>query len=111
MLNNGTFNGEGGMQLRKRGMGIAAVAMAAGMLLTAAPAASADTTEVPCETIFGEYICNQISSTGQFVDETIANAVGAVEEWRDRAAALGKSVTDYVWCVVSGACPLTSIEP
>lgn len=89
----------------------AAVLMAVGIVGAMAPAASAET-EVPCEVIFGEYLCAQINATGDFVDQTVANAVGAVDEWRKRAAAEGEELADYVFCILSGACPITiAIEP
>lgn len=93
----------------KWGTRLAAVVMAMGIVGSMAPAASATETLVPCETIFGEYVCNQISSTGDFIDQTLANAGGAVDEWRDRVAAAGKTVTDTVWCIVGGGC--IAIEP
>ena len=89
---------------RKR---IAAVALAAGMVGAMAPAATAtETTQVPCEAIFGDYICQQMADTGQFVRDTAGRVGPAVEEWRDRVAGLGKTVSDLVWCYVSGACPI-----
>lgn len=98
--------------MRKWGAKLVGVAMLAGIVGGMTPAASASETQVPCETIFGEYLCAQINATGDFVDQTVANAVGAVEEWRDRVAAAGEDVTDLVWCIVSGACPITiAIDP
>ncbi len=94
----------------KWGKRIAAVALAGGMLMAVAPPASA-TGEVPCETIFGEYICQQLDDTGQFVNDTIDRLGPAIEEWRDRVAAAGKWVTDTVWCHVSGDCWPLVIQP
>jgi hypothetical protein len=93
----------------KRGTRLAAVVMAMGIVGSMAPAASASETLVPCETIFGEYLCQQMNDTGQFVDDTVGRLGPIVDEWRDRIAAAGKTVTDTVWCIVGGGC--IAIEP
>lgn len=91
---------------------VAAVVMAAGIVGAMAPAASAQTvTAVPCEAIFGEALCAQIRATGAFVNQTVANTVAAVDEWRKRIAAEGEEAADYVFCVLSGECPILYIEP
>lgn len=56
--------------------------------------------------MFGEYLCNQLSATGDFVDETVANAGGALAGWRKRVADTADGVWDQVYCIISGACPL-----
>lgn len=94
----------------KWGTRLAAVVMAMGIVGSMAPAASATETVVPCEAVFGEYLCQQMSDTGQFVNDTVGRVGPIVEEWRDRAATAGKQVTDLVWCIVGGGCVL-AIEP
>ena len=96
------------MDMGKWGTRLAAVVMAVGIVGSMAPAASATET-VPCETIFGEYLCQQMSDTSQFVNDTVGRLGPIVDEWRDRAAAAGKTVTDTVWCIVGGGC--IAIEP
>lgn len=98
--------------MRKLAAKLAAVVMAVGIVGGLAPAASAETTtEVPCETIFGEALCAQIRATEAFVDQTVANAVAATDEWRDRIAKEGEELADYVFCVISGDCPILAIHP
>lgn len=98
--------------MRKVAAKLAAVVMAVGLVGGLAPAASAETTtEVPCEAIFGDALCAQIRATGAFVNQTVANTVAAVEEWRDRVAQEGEEITDYVFCVISGECPILAIHP
>ena len=98
--------------MRKLAAKLAAVVMAVGIVGGLAPAASAETTtEVPCEAIFGDALCAQIRQTGDFVDQTVANTVAAADEWRKRIAAEGEELADYVFCVLSGACPILVIHP
>ena len=87
---------------------VAAVVLALGMVGAMAPAASAEEA-VPCEAIFGEYLCQQLNDTGQFVNDTIDRLGPIIDEWRGRVATLGKQVTDTVWCIVGGGC--IAIEP
>ena len=89
--------------MRKWGTSVGAVVLAVGLVGAMAPAASAEEL-VPCETIFGEYLCQQMSDTRQFVYDTVGRLGPTVDEWRDRAAEAGKSVTDTVWCYVGGSC-------
>lgn len=89
--------------MRKWRSGGAAVVLAVGLVGAMAPAASAEEL-VPCEAVFGEYLCQQMSDTGQFVNDTADRLGPIVDEWRDRAADLGKAVTDTVWCHVGGSC-------
>ncbi len=103
--------------MAKWGMRTAAVGVALVIAASLAPAASASeaTTPpgyVPCEAIFGEYICQQLSDTGQFVNDTIDRVGPAIQEWRGRIVVLANYAWDTVMCYVSGACPITIvIEP
>jgi hypothetical protein len=92
-------------------MRVAAATMAVGMVGAFAPAASATEREVPCEAIFGEYLCKQFSETGQFIDETVNNLGPIVDEWRHRIAELGNETWATLMCYVSGDCPILVIEP
>lgn len=76
--------------------GVLALGLVAGM----APAAGATT----CEAILGNEACAQFRDTVGFVMDTAGSAGPIVDEQRDRVAALGKQVTDLVWCVVDGSC-------
>ena len=89
--------------MRKWGTGVTAVVLAVGLVGAMAPAASADEL-VPCEVVFGEYLCQQMNDTGQFVNDTVGRLGPIVDEWRDRIAEAGKNVTDTVWCYVGGSC-------
>lgn len=96
--------------MSKMGIRVAAVAMMVGALGAVAPAASAQDIEAaPCEAYLGQYVCQQIADTGQFVADTIGRVEPAVAEWRERVADLG----DYAWatvrCYLSGPC--SPIQP
>lgn len=78
----------------------ASVALALGIVAGAAPAASATT----CEAVLGDEACAQVRDTVNYAEETAGSAGPIVAEQRDRVAAVGKMVTDTVWCVVGGSC-------
>lgn len=93
---------------------VAAALVIVGMMAPAASAteATAPTGYVPCEAIFGDYICQQMSDTGQFVTDTVNRLGPAVQEWRGRIVVLANYAWDTAMCYVSGACPITiAIQP
>lgn len=78
----------------------ASVSLALGIVAGVAPAASATT----CEAVLGDEACAQVRDTGNFALDTVASLGPIVDEQRDRIAAIGKTVSDTVWCVVGGGC-------
>lgn len=102
--------------MRKWGIRATAVAMALVVVGSVAPVASAGEVEaptgyVPCEAIFGDYICAQLSDTGQFIDDTVGRLGPAVQEWRGRIVVLANYAWNTAMCYVSGACPILVMEP